>query len=35
MTYDTDEKLEQFRINGFVVFEDLIAPDKIDRILEA
>ena len=33
--YDLDQMMEEFRINGFVVFEDLIPHEKIDRILEA
>ena len=33
--YDIDARLLEFRINGFTVFEDLIPPEKIDRILEA
>ena len=35
MAYDIAEKTQQFRINGFVVFEDLIAHETIDRIREA
>ena len=33
--YNIAEKVLTFRINGFVVFEDLISSEKIDRILEA
>ena len=33
--YDIAEKTLEFRINGFVVFEELIPHEKIDRILEA
>ena len=33
--YNIAEKVLDFRINGFVVFEDAIPHDKIDRILEA
>ena len=33
--YDLDQMMEEFRINGFVVFEDLIPHETIDRILEA
>ena len=35
MPYDVDQLLEEWRINGFVVFEDLIPTDTIDRIREA
>ena len=33
--YDIDQMMEEWRINGFVVFEDLIPTATIDRILEA
>ena len=33
--YDIAAQARDFRINGFIVFEDLIAPEKLDRILEA
>ena len=33
--YDIDQKMQEWRINGFVVFEDLIPHEKIDRIREA
>ena len=32
---DIDQMMEEWRINGFVVFEDLIPTETIDRILEA
>ena len=35
MAYDVDQLLEEWRINGFVVFEDLIPTATIDRIREA
>lgn len=34
-TYDIDQLLQEWRINGFVVFEDLIPLETIDRILDA
>ena len=34
-TYDIDQLMQEWRINGFVVFEDLIPVEKLDRILEA
>ena len=34
-SYNIDRLLQEWRINGFVVFEDFIPIDKIDRILEA
>ena len=34
-TYDTGQLLEEWRINGFVVFEDIIPEETIDRIREA
>lgn len=34
-TYDIDQLLEEWRINGFVVFEDLIPDETIDRIRDA
>ncbi len=34
-TYDIDQFLQEWRINGFVVFEDFISTEKIDQILEA
>ena len=33
--YDLDLKLAELRINGYVLFEDLIPVEKIDRIREA
>ena len=33
--YDIDQKMQEWRINGFVVFEDMIPHEKIDRIREA
>ena len=33
--YDIDQKLEEWRINGFTVFEGLIPHEKLDGILEA
>ena len=33
--YDVDQLMQEWRINGFVVFEDLIPLDKIERIREA
>ena len=33
--YDIDQMMEEWQINGFVVFEDLIPAETIDRILEA
>ena len=33
--YDIDQMMEEWRINGFVVFDDLIPTEIIDRILEA
>ena len=33
--YDTDSLMEEWRINGFVVFDDLIPPAIVDRIREA
>ncbi len=33
--YDIDQMMEEWRINGFVVFEDLIPTETVDRILEA
>ena len=35
MDYNIDRHVNEFRINGYTVFEDLIAHEKIDRILEA
>jgi len=32
---DFDLKLAEFRINGFVVFEDMIDPARVDRVHEA
>ena len=34
-TYDIDPMMQEWRINGFVVFEDFIPLEKIDRIREA
>ena len=34
-SYNLGQKLEEWRINGFTVFEDFVAHDKIDGILEA
>ena len=33
--YDIDQLMQEWRINGFAVFEDFIPVEKIDRILEA
>ena len=33
--YDINQMMEEWRINGFIVFEDLIPTETIDRILEA
>ena len=33
-TYDIDQLMEEWRINGFVVFEDLIPEEKIDAIFK-
>ena len=33
--YDIDQLMQEWRINGFIVFEDLISLDTIDRIREA
>ena len=33
--YDLDLKVAELKINGFTAFEDLIPPEKIDRIREA
>jgi len=33
--YNIDQMMEEWRINGFVVFEDLISTATIDHILEA
>ena len=33
--YDLDQKMEEWRINGFTIFDDFIPHEKIDRILEA
>ena len=33
--YDINQMMEEWRINGFVVFEDLIPTEKIDRIRDA
>ncbi len=33
--YDLDLKLAELRINGYVLFENLIPVEKIDRIREA
>ena len=33
--YDIDRQLQEWRVNGFVVFEDLISHEKLDRMLEA
>lgn len=33
--YDIDQKLQEWRINGFTVFDGLIPHDKLDHILEA
>jgi len=35
MDYNIDRHVNEFRINGYTVFEDLIAHEKIDRILKA
>ena len=34
-TYNIDDKLDELRINGYVVFERFIAVDKVDRIRDA
>ena len=33
--YDIDQLMQEWRINGFVVFENLVSLEKIDRIREA
>jgi hypothetical protein len=33
--YNTDQLMEEWRINGFVVFEDLIPVATVDRIRAA
>ena len=33
--YDVDQLLEEWRINGFVVFESLIPEETVDKIREA
>ena len=33
--YDIDQMMQEWRINGFVVFEDLIPHEKVDCIREA
>jgi hypothetical protein len=33
--YDIDQLMQEWRINGFVVFENLISEERIDRIREA
>ncbi|MAE63140.1 MAG: hypothetical protein CMJ18_02605 [Phycisphaeraceae bacterium] len=33
--YDMDQKIAEFRVNGYTVFEDLIPVEKIDRMREA
>lgn len=33
--YDTNQLIEEFKINGFVVLEDFISSDVLDRIYEA
>jgi len=35
MDYNVDRHIDEFRINGFTVFGDVIPHDKIDRILAA
>ena len=35
MGYDINQMIQEWRINGFVVFEDLIPHEKVDRIREA
>ena len=32
--YNIAEKVLTFRINGFVVFEDLISSEKIDQTMQ-
>ncbi len=33
--YNCDQLIEEFKINGFIVLEDFISTDKLDRIYEA
>ena len=33
--YDITEKVREFHINGFAVFDELISQEKLDRILDA
>ena len=33
--YDLDLKLAELKINGYVMFEDFIPVEKVDRIREA
>jgi ectoine hydroxylase-related dioxygenase (phytanoyl-CoA dioxygenase family) len=33
--YNTDQLIEEFKINGYIVLEDFISSDVIDRICEA
>ncbi len=33
--YDLDLKLAELKINGYVMFEDFIPGEKVDRIREA
>ena len=33
--YDITEKVREFHINRFAVFDDLLAQEKLDRILDA
>lgn len=33
--YNCDQLIEEFKINGFIVLEDFISDDKLDRIYEA
>ena len=35
MEYDLQLKLAEFKINGFTLFEDLVAPAKIDELCAA
>ena len=33
--YNCDQLIEEFKINGFIILEDFISDDKLDRIYEA
>jgi ectoine hydroxylase-related dioxygenase (phytanoyl-CoA dioxygenase family) len=35
MKYDMDQKLAELRVNGYVMFEDLLPVEKVDRMRDA